>query len=469
MSVNRVSFTGIEQKGVSLTKSYGETNKYILYKEAQKQVENMLPRPIKIINKMKSFVGEVPNIIINALGTGLVAPFFIKHNFLSKSDDETRTYSAWRQPISAILAVLTQASIVIPINSLIDNMSNAGEFSTKYNKTGFQDTGYIEKLVKRNHPEWSKKQISELAKSTQLEQLEPLINNVKKNNTIQYLCNGKKVSLPEAAFSTLLKETVDDMHKQVMANLSRYKTEKIDSQIQRAEYLRTESNKVIPLLDSVLEKTKTTTKYQDVTGWMKVQIKTLKANKADKELIDIMDEISKMLDLKTANEKTLNLMEKTAKFEKCATKEDVVKIISTDIAKSVTKMNRDKAVIEEMQQVIEKAIKPNATSAEKYGATARKLAQKAKTISNKDFVYDVVQKHIKNANGNVKGLKQMIGLAVSLAILPVTCSLLNYIYPQFMDVVFPELSKTKHSKEKDKFIKGCDHSTPPEKKQEVSK
>jgi len=467
MSINQVSFTGIGAKGASFAKSYAETNKYTANKELQKEVEAYLPKPIQIINKMKSLVGEVPNIIINALGTGLIAPFFIKYNFLSKADDETRTYSALRQPISAVLAVVTQAGLLIPLNSLMDRMSNSGEFSTKYNKTGFQDTSHIEKLVKINHPELSKKQVSELAKNIQLEQLEPLINGVKKNNTIQYLCKGEKVSISEAEFSALLKDTVGDMHKHVTTNLKRYETEKLPKQIQRGEYLRTENAKVKPVLDSILEKIEKNPKPEDFTVWIKAQIKTLKANNADKELINIVDEISKRPDLKTIKNKTLDVIEKGAQFGKCKTKEEVVERISANINKAITKMNGDKNVIEEMQKIIEAAMKPNASVAEKAAATAKKLAQKAKTISQKDFVYDVVQKHIKNINGNVKGLKQMIGLGVSLAILPLTCSLLNYIYPKFMDLVFPELSKTKHSKEKDKLIKACDHSD--KAKQEVSK
>jgi len=467
MSINQVSFTGIGSKGASFAKSYVETNKYTANKELQKEVEAYLPKPIQIINKMKSLVGEVPNIIINALGTGLIAPIFIKHNFLSKADDETRTYSALRQPISAVLAVLTQAGILIPINGLIDKMSNAGEFSTKYSKTGFQDISYIEKLVKINRPGLSKMQVSELAKSTQLEQLEPLITNVKKNNTIQYLRNGKKVSVTEGEFLTLLKETVGDMHVHVCENLNRYKTEKIDKQIIRGEYFRTKSKTVKPVLSDILDKIETTQKHSDVNAWLKSKIKTLKSEKADKELISIVDEISKMLDLKTIKCKTLEVVEKCAKFGECTSKEEVVEKISENINKAITKMNVDKKTIEELQNAIETAAKPNATAAEKAAATAKKLAQKAKTISQKDFVYDVVQKHIKNVNSNVKGLKQMVGLVVSLAILPFTCSLLNYIYPKFMDLVFPELSKTKHSKEKDKLIKACDHSE--KNKLEVSK
>ena len=474
MSVNSVSFKGYGQKGVSLAKSYGEASKYIIEKEMQKEVQALMPRPIQVLNKMKSFVGEVPNIIINALGTGLVAPVFIKYNFLSKADDETRTYSALRQPISAVLAVITQAGLLIPVNNAMDKMSNAGDFSnSKYNKSGFQEISYIENLVKKNNPALSKKQISEEAKAIQLSQLKPLMDNVQKNNTIQYLVKGKEVSIPESEFSTLLKEAVDDMHKHVSGNLKRYETEKIPNQVQRGEYFRTENSKVKATLETILKKVKTTTKNEELLAWMKSELKTLKSNKADSELITIVTEIGQRPDAATIKNKTQDVLNKCASFAECKSKEEVVQKISSNLKPAIVKMKHDKYVIKKMQNAIAKSIKQEATAEQKLAVSAAKLAEKAKTISNDNFIYDVVQKHIKNVNANVKGLKQMVGLGVSLAILPLTCSLLNNIYPKFMDMVFPELAKTKHSKEKDKLIKGCDHdvktSTPEAKKQEVSK
>lgn len=87
---------------------------------------DLMPGKIKMMVKMHEGMGEVQNQIINAVGTGLVAPVFIKYNPLSKTDEDTRTYTAWRQPVSAILAVGTQAAIVVPFNSLIKKMADIG-------------------------------------------------------------------------------------------------------------------------------------------------------------------------------------------------------------------------------------------------------------------------------------------------------------------------------------------------------
>ena len=55
-----------------------------------------------------------------------------------------------------------------------------------------------------------------------------------------------------------------------------------------------------------------------------------------------------------------------------------------------------------------------------------------------------MQKIVKN---NLKAHKQITGLIVSFLMLPISCSLLNWCYPRFMDAFFPNLSNKKHPKE----------------------
>ena len=96
---------------------------------------DIMPKSAKRMVKMHEGMGEIQNQFINALGTGLVAPLFIKFNPLSDTDENTRTYTAWRQPVSAVLAVGTQCAIVKPFNDLIRWMSDIGYLGQKYNST----------------------------------------------------------------------------------------------------------------------------------------------------------------------------------------------------------------------------------------------------------------------------------------------------------------------------------------------
>ena len=99
----------------------------------EKEINALNTPLLRGINKLKSNIGELQDICINALGTGLLAPIFIKYNPLSKTDEDTRTYSAWRQPVSAVLAVATQGAITIPFVKCINSMANTGWFDEECN------------------------------------------------------------------------------------------------------------------------------------------------------------------------------------------------------------------------------------------------------------------------------------------------------------------------------------------------
>lgn len=335
-SVGSVSFKGAIPQAVEAVKPRDWAQYLTREKEVKTELLKQMPKPIQMLDKMKNFVGEVPNIIITALGTGLVAPFFIKYNPLSKADDDTRTYSAWRQPVSAVLAVATQVSMVAPFNNLLNNMTNRGEFvfldkkGNKYNKSAYQDVDFHEKIVKKEYPNLSKDEIKKLAKERQYKQLEDMLESLYHDNTIKYTAEGKPVSLNPEEVNFLLEKTAKGM----------------------------------------LDKAK---------------------NPHDKEIAQ--------------------------------------KLIAN----------------------IKNSEKPN----------IRAITEHMSNEQTGKFVYDVAQKHISTISSNIKGLKQGAGLVVSLAILPVTCILLNKIYPKFMDVFFPHLSKKKEDKPQDSFTKAVDDSVTP--------
>ena len=50
----------------------------VSHKEVVNELKNIIPYTLSVISKFAESMGEVSNIIINACGTGLVAPIFIK-------------------------------------------------------------------------------------------------------------------------------------------------------------------------------------------------------------------------------------------------------------------------------------------------------------------------------------------------------------------------------------------------------
>ena len=71
---------------------------------------------------------------------------------------------------------------------------------------------------------------------------------------------------------------------------------------------------------------------------------------------------------------------------------------------------------------------------------------------NKEFADEVIKKLKDLTKSRIEGCKRIANLIVALAVLPVACSLLNWIYPRFMAAVFPNLSNKKHGNESQELV-----------------
>src|SRR5574344_887028 len=81
-----------------------------LSKEGQNLVDRELIKylgPVKgwCLDKLSATAGEIQNWIVMNVGTACIAPIFIVNNPLSKENKQNKKYTAWRQPISAIIAL----------------------------------------------------------------------------------------------------------------------------------------------------------------------------------------------------------------------------------------------------------------------------------------------------------------------------------------------------------------------------
>lgn len=101
-------------------------------KQVEKEVLNSLGNGVKALSKYHKLMGEKQDIILNAIGTGLVAPIVINNNPFSKADKETKQYSALRQTAMAVVSVATQVGLVIPIDKYIDKTIKEGKLGEKF-------------------------------------------------------------------------------------------------------------------------------------------------------------------------------------------------------------------------------------------------------------------------------------------------------------------------------------------------
>lgn len=454
----------------------GNVSQAVIEKAINKQNTPVL----RGINKLRDNIGEFQDICINATGTGLLAPIFIKYNPLSKTDEDTRTYSAWRQPVSAGLAILTQGLITIPVVKLITNMANNGYLNEECNLTPFRDKTYIEKLMKKAHPDANKqelnKYITEYLKSNKGD-LESTIASLKQDNTVYYTVRkilnnknqsnnedhqlSKRVKMDPQKYSNLLNRTVDDMIKDEQIQLDRCQKEKYAKRLAQSEYYRTNSKDALDVLNEMKTKINNTDNIHEIKKQLKSQYKALKSNKANEHLLSMVKET---IALAAAGKEDMlakvNKMEGHVHKHMNKTPEEVQNAVKASVKERI---DAHKGVIEFLNKVKE-AIKDGKTvsqieemftkEVEDYHKKAIKLnfENKESRLKDKKFSYEVANKLKTLTKKHIEGVKRISTLIAALAVLPVSCSLLNWVYPRFMDAVFPNLSSKKHNNESKELV-----------------
>ena len=133
-----------------------------------KDIMDLLPdkTAIKVMKKFEWLKGELGGILITALGTGAVAPIFIAFNPFVKAPknatkeqkedvENTKKYTAMRQPVSAVLAVLIQTSILKPIDkgleALFNNAKYAKNLWLSLDQSSLSKKSYIKKINKKTN------------------------------------------------------------------------------------------------------------------------------------------------------------------------------------------------------------------------------------------------------------------------------------------------------------------------------
>ncbi len=426
-------------------------------KDLQKELHALMPSSLKLMNKLAKNMGEIQNIVFNALATGLVAPIFIKWNPLSKTDEDTRTYSAWRQPISAVLAVVTQAGITAPFNTLINNMANSGYLGEKYNKSAIRDDNYIEKLIKKESPNITKEQLKKKLITKKAEQTQDILTSLRSKNTIMLKnYKGETVPMSKSEYKNLLIETVEG----IISDLEETKKEletKSKRRKARGEYLRTHNKEAKKVLEEINEELQKPNSLKEFKSYLSKKIKNLRSSKANPELIQMVKEVAgrapatrqhdKATDnaiIKAMRGKVTKMLGHTERYGNTKTAKEVIEAVNNSIKGQFDAVKESK----EFFDSIKKAINENSiTLAEIEKRIADKFGASKNELLNKNFAVEVVEKLKKNITNNLKGFKQIAGVIVSCAILPFTCALLNWVYPIFMDAVFPNLSNKKHDNE----------------------
>lgn len=98
-------------------------------------------------NKLSKTTGELQNLLIQNLGTFFVAPIFISNNPLSHENQKTKNYSAWRQPLSAMIAVPISMGTNYYVNRWFDDAAAKGKLA-KFDMNAEPSNEYLKRTYK---------------------------------------------------------------------------------------------------------------------------------------------------------------------------------------------------------------------------------------------------------------------------------------------------------------------------------
>lgn len=478
--------------------------------------------------KLKDWLNsEQGGIIVNALGTGLVAPIFIAYNPLAKTDENTKKYTALRQPVSAVIAVGVQVGVVKQLNKFLEMLANTGKLgkSIWLNSEKLQQESYIERRMKKlgKNEGWVKEQ--------QKLQQDVAIQSLKKDGTF-YITENMKLSNEEVR--DLINSKIDDYIKTVEKQRKEYKEHSvvIPEKVTRARLLvNKENEKAINEICSGILKAKNVEEVKNLLkNYLNSENQDIKlladeflarstslnsvrkrAEKTVERINDfniriarghfmrdnaetLLDQLRKVAngtgDFDTIMKELLKFGEKETKATRGQIRDngfvsDMVKDLSWRVDDASRKEhanvlikiiedlknikgNDSNLVNQDIIEIFEKRLysgqevdalnvikrleglklkkNDSRTLSEVVNKLGIELSDEAfELINKKTFAEDVIDYYKKLAGNRFKGFKQITGVLIgAIVTLPISCYVLNWAYPRFMDMFFPSLGKNKN-------------------------
>ena len=471
--------------------------------QIERDMMNMLHHK-KTIEFMKSFEwlkGEIGGILLTALGTGLVAPIFIGFNpFVhapknatkeEKEDvDNTKQYTAMRQPVSAALAILFQAGVQKYIDKGLDAIFNNPELS-KYARLNLDQQvintdsyikGNVKKAMKEeglSKPSLIKSWFSNEAKEQRRIFTEEFDNRVDKikSNQLKIVADGIEKDnvihigerqLEHKTTAKLINKQIDSYIKDAQAlkkthdQIVFYK-DRAQTLIENENHLR-EIFKDIPVEE--VRKTMDETKLKELYKQVGDSVQVLLDKETNPKIRTILSEImSKPEDLRANRiERTLQRIDSIKRlcknhkdgftpenYEQVLLDRNKVlsgRIIELKEAKIKETAIADEKTIAEAIEKVKKActfrkgdsvLEPLLENTDTFGSKAEKISEK--------IYKDIAKAYKKLVDNNYKSWNQITKIGVGVLItLPITCTALNWVYPRFMEIFFPKLAGVKKDK-----------------------
>lgn len=433
-------------------------------------------KAIKFMKSLEWLKGEIGGILITALGTGLVAPIFIGFNPFVKApknatpeqkeeNKNTKLYTAMRQPISAALAIIFQASVLKYIDKGLDFVFNNPEISkhTRLNldQQEINTKTYIESNIQKEmaaegkkKPSWFSALFSSGAKKEREEYIREFDTRVKtrQNNQIaevarKFQADGQ-IHIGERVLDS--KTTAELVNKQINeyikdAKALRKTPEAIAKHLDRAEVLvnnetylkeifgNIPKDQVTAQVQTLLDK-ETNSSVKKLLQEILDRPEDLRYSRIQRTLQRI-DKIKEMCNGNFSRETYRTAMLDRNKVladrivELTAAKISDTKSADTNAIKSAIGKIAKQCNFEDTDGIIKSVLRDTDT----FDYDLAKITKK--------IYHDIAKGYKKLVENNYKSWNQFTKIGVGVFItLPITCTALNWVYPRFMDMFFPKLS-----------------------------
>ena len=387
----------------------------------------------RFFNYVGANQGEALNIIVTAVGTAIICPLFIAFNPFSKEDDKTKQYSAWRQPISAVIALATQLTITKWFN---DWINKAASTSTKDGKPGLCSRAdlracpterQIKNILKIEHPEYDKKQIAAEVQKRQMDAEKAEISKMRK------LMKDKPIEYKELVCQDYINQAKENFFKHFKENNTEEIEKKFGKKIDKIWSLK---------LNKHLEKM-----LEEKAKLLGKDVQTLLSEEAEKLVEkDILTETIAKLSVRNLSKKGIKVSEA---IDYCTDKdslkiENIVKLIKDQGLEEKLPSGYDaekiaNSIVDKLNQM---QVYENEHNMKDFAST-KNIGGSYEEVLHNVKVKKLVRSRISDAKRVFKTMNTQMGLVVTLATLPFTCGFLNWSYPRIMEKIMPEMSAKK--------------------------
>lgn len=423
--------------------------------------------------KLSWMKGEIGGVAMTAAGSGLVAPWPIAFNPMVKpkpgaTEEEkedlknTKYYTAWRQPISAVLTAIIQVGALTPIDKFLDYLYNTPELAKMFDVDTNQSVLNNDGFVKRKMQKEMKKEgltKSSMGKEKYEAELKLRINEFK-NKQIEVLAakiqetNQIKVGekfIDNHKVATMVNEQIDGYIKDAknLKNCEKgieFYNKRAKVLIENETYLREifkdlpdDTNKLQERLKDLLSKEK--------NADVKVIIEEILDREPEIQKSRVNRTLSRINIIKqicggTYSPEKYNqeLLNRNAELDKIIQKFEATKIkdVKSATPESIGKTLQNVAEcchFDNKNGFLKSILHDTAT----FGTQKEKITKK--------IYKDVAKGYKKFVQNSYKSHNQLWKIAIGVGIsLPITCNILNWVYPRFMNWAFPNLANSKARK-----------------------